>query len=254
MRIKLLGSGANDWRPEQRREGEFFRRLSGLLIDGGLLIDPGPHIYDFAERNDCPGLFDGVENILVSHSHTDHFNDGSVRRLSAGHHIGVFCNDTVAARLDGLDLTVTVLRHGDTVNVGGYTVTALNANHSTAASGEQALIYIVEGGGRTLFYGLDSAWMPYESWRVMKTKKFDCMIIEVTLGDGIGDRRVFEHNNIRMAREMLDTFKSQNILGENCLLIASHFSQHAHENHEALSRTLAGFGMSAAYDGMTVEF
>ena len=57
MELLFLGTGAADWNISKRVEGEFFRRFSSALVDGALLIDPGPHIFDFAEKNGTPELF-----------------------------------------------------------------------------------------------------------------------------------------------------------------------------------------------------
>ncbi len=48
MKIRFLGTGAADWNIEERKDGDFFRRLSSLLVNDDLLIDPGPHFSKFA--------------------------------------------------------------------------------------------------------------------------------------------------------------------------------------------------------------
>ena len=72
MKILFLGTGAADYKIDQRVPGEEFRRYSSALItsDNGekLLIDPGPHIFDYTEMNDCPDLFDGLTGIIVTPS------------------------------------------------------------------------------------------------------------------------------------------------------------------------------------------
>ena len=46
MKLLFLGTGAAGW-PLQRPDGcEEFRRMSAALIDGTLLIDPGPQVPD----------------------------------------------------------------------------------------------------------------------------------------------------------------------------------------------------------------
>lgn len=255
MNILFLGTGAADWKIEKRVDGEFFRRLSSALIDGKLLIDPGPHIFDYTEKNGCPELFDGVDNILVTHSHGDHLNADTVRRLCQAKPRRVFCDKKAATLLGSIEgCSLTVLDYNSSFYTEEYRITPLNANHSTFVLGEQALIYLIESDEKCVFYGLDSAWIPYESWVIMKSKKFDCMVFEVTLGDKEGDYRIFEHNNIGMVEMMLQTVKACDMLNENALVIGSHFSKHAHECHEKLSKRLASFGMIAAYDGYEAEF
>jgi len=42
MKITFLGTGAADWPLQREEKMKEFRRLSSALIDGVLLIDPGP--------------------------------------------------------------------------------------------------------------------------------------------------------------------------------------------------------------------
>ena len=46
MKIKFLGTGAADWPIEKPENITEYRRLSSALIDGVLLVDPGPQVLD----------------------------------------------------------------------------------------------------------------------------------------------------------------------------------------------------------------
>ena len=46
MKITFLGTGAADWPIEKIENMTEFRRLSSVLIDDTLLIDPGPQIFN----------------------------------------------------------------------------------------------------------------------------------------------------------------------------------------------------------------
>ena len=50
MKLTFLGTGAADWNINSYDAMPFFRRNSSALIDGTLLIDPGPHVFHFAEK------------------------------------------------------------------------------------------------------------------------------------------------------------------------------------------------------------
>ena len=255
MKITFLGTGAADWKIESRKEGEFFRRLSSTLIDDDLLIDPGPHIFDFCEKNNCEGLLDNVTDIIITHSHGDHLNVGSVRRLCEQKPRRIFCNARTAEVLgEEFSQVVTVVEFKQEYKAGEYNVIPLRANHSVNVSGEQALMYIVEGKGKRFFYGCDTAWIPYESWAIMKTKHYNCMVFEVTLGDVVGDLRIFEHNNIPMTEIMIQTVKSAKLLRDKGILCGTHFARFAHEDHGKLAARLGSFGMIAPYDGYSTEF
>ncbi len=254
MELLFLGTGAADWRQDERKENEFFRGLTSTLIDGHLLVDPGPTVLDFCERNGYSGLLGEVTDMLVTHSHEDHLSPGFVEYLCGSRERNVWCNRASAEKLKKIkNCNIHLMAFPDVCKVGEYTVTALRANHSPIREGEESLIYTIENGEKCLFYGLDTSWLPCESWFIMRKKKFDGMIIEITLGDGIGDRRIFEHTNIRMAEEMLATFRSVDIMKPGCKVFGTHFSRFAHEDHERLSKRLESFGVTAAYDGYRDE-
>lgn len=75
-KILFLGTGADDW-DIKNREG-FFRRNSAALLNSNLMIDCGRHIFDFAECEGQKGLYDNVSDIIITHSHGDHFQVASV--------------------------------------------------------------------------------------------------------------------------------------------------------------------------------
>lgn len=81
MKLHFLGTGAADWDISRRRDDMEWRRFSSTLIDDTLLIDPGPHIFDFAEKNNLPNLFDNVRDIVITHSHPDHLNSANLLRV-----------------------------------------------------------------------------------------------------------------------------------------------------------------------------
>ena len=57
------------------------RNFTSTLMDGTLLVDPGPHIFRFAAEHGMPDLFDNVTDVLVTHSHGDHFSPTVVKTL-----------------------------------------------------------------------------------------------------------------------------------------------------------------------------
>lgn len=254
MELLFLGTGAADWNIEKRKDGAFFRRVSSALINRDLLIDPGPHIADYCEQNGCSDLLDGVTDVLITHSHWDHLCVATVQELLQRAPRRIWCNARVAELLSDVADRCTVVTCNTPYAAGNYTVTPLRANHTPNIWGEESLLWLIEGAGTELFYGLDSAWLPCESWNVLKQKHLDCAVLEITMGDGAGDYRIFEHNNIRMAELMLETFRSVGVLSEKSLVCASHFAKHAHEAHEALAERLKQFGVLAAYDGLKLSF
>ena len=84
MKLTFLGTGAADWDINAYTPGVFHRRFSSVLVNRDLLIDPGPHVFHYAEHSNDPHILDGVKNILVTHTHSDHFCPETVERLCAG--------------------------------------------------------------------------------------------------------------------------------------------------------------------------
>lgn len=200
MKIEFLGTGAADWNIQNRVEGEEFRRFSSVLVDGELLIDPGPHIFDYAEKSGQPDLFAHVKDIIVTHSHGDHFTPATVARLCSGHACTLWADGTIIRPLMAV-LGAEAAREIDfrpvtpcrPIPVGDYLITPLRANHGTDNPGEQTLNYIVERDGKRFFYGLDSGRIMYDAFCAFRKLRFDAMIFEATIGDVPDDDRIFGH-------------------------------------------------------------
>ena len=254
MKLEFLGTGAADFKLEKRVDGEFFRRWSSTLVNDDLLIDPGPHVMDYLEKNDCPALLDNVKYVLVTHSHGDHLNVDTVKALvEKNPDIHIWCNKQSAARVADITTNVTVVEFNKAETVGNYTVTPVHGNHSPMCGWEQTYLYTINDGEKIMFYATDTAWLPCETWYAIRKTNFDCIVMEVTLGDVIGDYRIFEHNNIRMVEMMMETFRKCGTAKPDCKVIATHIAKYPHESHEKLSERLAGFDMLTAYDGYTIE-
>lgn len=255
MKLEFIGTGAADFNIAKRVEGEFFRRWSCTLVDDSLLIDPGPHVKDYLDKNGCPELLDKVEYVLVTHAHGDHLDMDTVKMLvEKNPNIKFWGGKASAGRIRELSENVTEVEFNKPFECGKYTVTPYHGNHSPMVYGEQSYLYVIDDGEKKMFYATDTSWLPSETWIVArKTHQFDCIIMEVTLGDVEGDYRIFEHNNIRMVEIMLETFRKTGFAKPECKVIATHIAKYPHESHEKLSERLAGFDMITAYDGYTIE-
>lgn len=230
MKLHFLGTGAADWNQEDASNSIDFRRYSSLLVDGKLLIDPGPSIFEFAETFECPELFDGVTDIICTHRHSDHFSAESL------------------ARLTDKGAVFHELSAGDTAVFGGYKINAYAANHATA---EHPMHFTVESldDGKRFFYGCDGAWMFYDTYRaVMDLGKLDLMIFDCTIGDIHGDYRIFEHNNVAMVSEMSALFK------KICpRFMVSHLARTLHPStHAETAAVLSKYGLETAHDNLII--
>lgn len=263
MELLFLGTGAADWNLSQRRGGEFFRRFSSLLVDGTLLIDPGPHIFDFAECAQDSHLFCNVRSVAITHSHADHVNADSLKKLAniaandGG--IAIYCDAAVRDMLiargvsgDTVEYTV-LLPFAEYSTADGYIIIPCRSNHGVYLDGECTLNYIVKKDGRSFFYGLDSGWIMYDTWQVIKKERPQTVIFECTLGNCPGDDRMFGHTGIPMLEIMIETMRAQHGPADDAAYYTSHMARTLHGTHEQLVRQLKPLGVIPAYDGMKVS-
>ena len=129
--------------------------------------------------------------------------------------------------------------------MGKYTVRAYAANHSTATS---PVHFIITDGEKTLFYGLDGAWLLYTEVQAIKQFRPDFAVLDATVGFTEGDYRIFEHNNLYMVLEMKKSLEKY--IGSFCI---SHMARTLHTDHETLSEKMSRHGVTVAYDGMETE-
>lgn len=258
MKLLCLGTGAADWDPKLASADPSFRRLTAALIGGDLMIDCGPCVHEFAETFGHTDLYRNVRSILVTHSHGDHFNASAVRMLAENSESGVTVyGDSVVGTLLSLSekLHFVPLTAGQTLDIDGYSVLALPANHSTAYPEEQPLHYVIYRADedKRLFWGCDGAWLYNRTYHAIRDLKFDALVFDCTVGDLENDFRSFEHNNIRMIEEQLRTLIGyHHILREDGTIYANHMARTLHTDHAALTARLAPLGVIPMHDNMEI--
>jgi phosphoribosyl 1,2-cyclic phosphodiesterase len=223
MNITFLGTGAADWSFKDHRDLVGFRRNSSLLIDDCLLIDPGRDVPNALET--FGKRAEDVLYIINTHRHGDHYCQATVDALEHAEFYP-FCA-------------------GEEKKIGKYTVTALSANHSTCKG---AVHFLVSDGEKRLFYGLDGAWLLYDEVAAIQNGGVDLAVLDATVGERVGDYRVFEHNNLNMVLEMkasLDKYVKK--------FVISHMARTLHSSHEELAAKMAAHGVEVAFDGLELE-
>ncbi len=260
MELLFLGTGAADWSPKHKG-GALYRRLSSALVNDDLLIDPGPCIYDFAEEYGNSDLYKNVKNVILTHSHSDHFNAKTLIRLTNESNFELHFWAQPAA----YDKLKAAASEGDRLPVfhpltpmsaeviGDYEVLPCYANHGDLPEGEIPLNYIVKNGDRSFFYGSDSGWLMYETYKKIKKAKPNAMIFECTTGYAPGDERIFGHTNIAMIGIMMESIVAQKATADDCKYYTTHMARTLHASHEDTAARLAPFGVTPAYDGLKIE-
>ena len=222
MKILFLGTGAADWKPEHRDNPEY-RRNASALVNGALLIDPGPCVPDAMERFGVP--VESVKYILNTHRHKDHY-DSQTRAMLEQH----------GARF-------LELEDGETRRVGDLEITALCGNHAIRVQH-----FLISDGTRSLFYGLDAAWLMHAEFCALRARCPDLAVLDATLGFIEGDYRVFEHNNLDMVLQQKHALAPH--VRRFCI---SHMARKLHLSNEALTAQMRPYGVEVAYDGLELE-
>lgn len=266
MKLTFLGTGAADWHYPLQSDGisTSYRRFCSAIIDGSLLIDPGPHIFDFAEKNGTPNMFDNLKFVIITHSHSDHLCVRTVEELSRRTGCKFLGSDAVADKLransetfEKGEIDFTAIDYETYYNLGAYRILPLRSNHATENPHEITLNYVIEsnedGETKRLFYGLDSAWINLHTWLTIRTMKMQAMILECTIGDIDGDYRVFEHTSIPMLEIMLSSMRANHYCAEDARIYVSHMARTLHTSHEELIERLKPLGVVPARDGMTIK-
>lgn len=225
MKITFLGTGAADWPMEKPVGTTEYRRLSSVIIDDTLLIDPGPQV--ISALHELGKNIQGVKYIINTHKHEDHF-----------------CQATVG-ELECLGASFAELHPGDVKQMGKYTVKAYQGNHSTC---EEIVHFIITDGECAVFYGLDGAWLMYDEVEAIKKHTPDLAIIDATVGNIPGDYRIFEHNNLNMVLEMKKTLEPY--IKRVCI---SHMARTLHTDHVTLSGEMNQYQIITAYDGLEIN-
>lgn len=257
MKLTFLGTGAADWRAEHKKtHGAEYRRYASILINNDLLIDPGPMIFEIAD--DLNINLKAVENILITHTHPDHFSPETLMRLHAiGGHNYIWGNKDCINSGNMLKLNDILaffsIEPSLPIRIGNYQVIPVKANHFIdSVYEEQAYHYIISEGSKTIFYGCDGAWLFNEAWQEIRKHHFDAIILDTTFGDVV-DGRIFAHNNLKMVLLMVEAFKKSNIIKETGKVYVTHLARSAHKSHAQLQADMTPYGIQVAYDGMVVN-
>ena len=223
MKITFLGTGAADWRAADHKEMEGYRRNASVLIDDVLLIDPGPDVPDALATFGKDAK--SIRYILNTHRHKDHYCRGTFSHLQGA--------------------AFYPMKPGECATFGKYHVRAFAANHGTA---RDAVHFLITDGEKTLFYGLDGAWLLYDEVAAIQEAKPDLAVLDGTVGEAIGDYRVFEHNDLSMVRLLRAALAPH--VKRFCI---THMSRKLHKCHAALAADMARDGIEVAFDGMEME-
>jgi len=225
-----------------------------------------------------------TRHALITHSHGDHFVPGLIRcrrmnpavslpvglearkspecvgvRFWDAPMLHVYGSAQVceALRSEGQDPDVQVLKLKlrrvepfEAFEAGDMRCVALRANHMTSKD-EPALNYIIQRGGRTILYALDTGWFLDETWQRISAFQYDLVVVDGTFG--LGREAPKEHMNLSLAERALSLFQKQGLLKPGAPFCVSHLCPHWTPPHDEIAPAMAQKGITVAYDGLSLE-
>ena len=255
MKLYYIGTGAADWTQEAGARDGISRRFSCAVLDDLLSIDLAPTTPREYFAPSSP--LGQVQYVLYTHSHNDHYDKDTLLALCKTRAVTVICDPDFGMRLPSHEnlthISATPLQE---VKIGDYTILPLRANHRVSQHPqEQPLHFIISKDGNNLFWGADGAWLYCDTWQaLLKKGPFDRLILDGTLGEGIGDWRIFEHNNLPMIRLMCATMRHKKVIKPTGQVWLTHLSRDAHESPVTLPATLEQEDLHVAYDNLEDSF
>ena len=258
MKIRFVGTCAHDYSPLLQTVykdclDKDARRSSCALVDGHILIDCGDHTLDSLRIQEIPQS--DIDILFLTHLHGDHYNPESIRTLAAAaeRKLKVYAQTgavpELTEALEGANVQITGLPFLEKTQIGedAY-VSALPANHTRFPAH-----YLLEIGGKILYYATDGAWIMYDALYYLWGQNVDMIVFDATCGDYEGDFRVAEHNSIRMVRSMCRSLKKLNVYKKDAKLYLTHIAPSLHKSHEETVEKVKKSKFLVAYDGLEEE-
>lgn len=270
MNLTYLGTAASEGFPavfcncaycnEARRlGGTNIRTRSQALINDDLLIDFPADSYQHFLRNGIEA--DRIRYLLITHGHSDHFYpEDLMGRFGAYAHdmrvptLQVICSEGIWRKMGDAvpqNVSVTLVKAFETLELDGYRVTALPARHMP---GGEPLFYLIEGD-KTVLYAHDTGYFYEEIFDYLKDRgirldlvSLDCTNVDIPISDEGG------HMGFPNLGRVLERLRQMGAVDADTLCYVNHFSHNGNPLQSVLEERAKQYGCSVAYDGCRVRF
>ena len=259
MTVTLLGTGAADGWPNAfcgcgscRRaaaDGDL-RAQTSALVDDRLLLDCGPETPRQALRAGAD--LAGVEAVLVTHAHPDHFDPAMLLYRSwvcqapllvlGPPPVVEACTHWLAPGQQVVALVPVTA--GQVLDAAGYRVGVLAAAHGTPGD---AVLYDVTGpGGQRLLHATDTAELPEATLDALAGADLDLLLLEETFGDR--EDLPGDHLTQPSFARTVTALRERGAVTGRTDVVAVHLS-HFNPPRDELERRLAACGARVVSDG-----
>jgi phosphoribosyl 1,2-cyclic phosphate phosphodiesterase len=276
MQLMFLGTAAANAYPEAFRRcvnceqaralsGPSLRKRSAALVNDDLLIDLGPDIHTAAALHGRP--LTNIRFCLQTHAHADHIDPSHLLLRSPAYGVvgapwlQLYASPATGGRLaealardlapgslfdpaaqEQLNLDVHPVAPLAPFAVGPYIVLAIPANHDPSV---EPLLYVIQAGGRCIFYGTDTPALPESVWQAFHAHRlrFDVVVLDHPGDDHLGARDVAAY----AAR-----LRTEGLLAEGGRVLATHIAHDANPPHPELAAYAAAHVYEIAYNGLSV--
>jgi phosphoribosyl 1,2-cyclic phosphate phosphodiesterase len=234
------------------------RARAAVLVNSDLLVDLGPDIVSAANRLRL--YLGGVESLLITHRHSDHWLPDNLRWREPGFAATPVAPLTIYGPADALaalapyvdratGLRTQVVMGGDRWCAGAYRITAVPATHGEGTL--EPLLYVVDDGSRRLFYATDTSSLSDLAWEILESVgPLDLILLDETAGLGSGGSG---HHGLEKFMTTRARMLENGVMGAGTILVAHHFSHNGGLTHAELVERLQPYGILASYDGLAVD-
>jgi len=258
MRLRLLGTGASDGWPDPWctcssctaavAQG-VLRGQTGALVDDRLLLDLGPELPRAALRQGTS--LAAVEAVLVTHAHPDHLAAPALmwrswqREQRPLQLVGPPAVLELARERAGPDVVLTQVHAGDRLQVAGYDVRVLPAEHDGESAGPAVLYDVTGPDGARLLYATDTGVLPDRTVELAAGRAYDAVLLELTSnGHPV-------HLDLASWPLQVDRLRSVGAVVDRTRVVAVHLG-HGNPPPDVLDALLASWGAQAGRDGQVL--
>ena len=277
MKIQFLGTAAAEGLPALFCTCDLCRRAaaagekeircrSSVIINDQVLIDLTPDIYYQKLRWNLD--LSRLEALLVTHSHTDHFDGAELTRRSAADYckpawerpLQVYANQKVCGfgrrsleeefgKEENPSISFHEIKPFDMLEVCGLKITAVPARHDLS---EDCLIYIIEDRTGRFLYGNDTGLLSAAVYDYFGSVPFNLISLDCTYGERSATEP--RHMGLPENQSFLAELEKRGCYGKNTKVYATHFSHNCGMLQEELEQAGKQYGIHAAYDGLICNF